>query len=367
MPTTTLSIGAMVPSSNHSMDEHHSLETILRLKSWNEDPSLSTSYHSLKDKLEELMETSTQQQQGSGSHSSGKGLKRKRGSGGLSVTVYEEMMDTGRISLGLGQMENCRDMDEDSVTVLGLGHLDMTSGKNSSKGRDESIHGGSATTLSMQAEALSPGVLLQLGNMDEPDPDAAGAVGVGWQVESSSGSSRLYNAHTQDPVKLGLGSSQNASEYEPCGGERLLGLGNTGEKSANKRSWECPSFGSFQVPVVDEGSSSARVTCGGYMPSLLMGSSVFPPLPSLQIYENGTAAAVEEDFMEQNLSMSFHQQSSTTSTSSRSGHSDRPLKVCKFRGCGKGPRGASGLCIAHGGGRRFVWFICPVGSAHFPC
>ncbi len=25
-------------------------------------------------------------------------------------------------------------------------------------------------------------------------------------------------------------SSQNASEYEPCGGERLLGLGNIGEK-----------------------------------------------------------------------------------------------------------------------------------------
>ncbi|CAK9216561.1 unnamed protein product [Sphagnum troendelagicum] len=259
--------------------------------------------------------------------------------------------------------ENCRDMDEDLVTVLGLGHLDMTSGKNSSKGRDESIHGGSATTLSMQAEALSPGVLLQLGNMDEPDPDAAGAVGVGWQVESSSSSSsRLYNAHTQDPVKLGLGSSQNASEYEPCGGERLLGLGNTGEKSANKRSWECPSFGSFQVPVVDEGSSSARVTCGGYMPSLLMGSSVFPPLPSLQIYENGTAAAVEEDFMEQNLSMSFHQRSSTTSTSSRSGHSDRPLKVCKFRGCGKGPRGASGLCIAHGGGRRCQKHGCNKGA-----
>ncbi len=163
-----------------------------------------------------------------------------------------------------------------------------------------------------------------------------------------------------------LGSSQNASEYEPCGGERLLGLGNTGEKSANKRSWECQSFGSFQVPVVDEGSSSARVTCGGYMPSLLMGSSVFPPFPSLQTNETGTAAAVEEDFMEQNLSMSFHQQGSTTSTSSRSGHSDRPLKVCKFRGCGKGPRGASGLCIAHGGGRRFVWFVCPVGSAHFP-
>ncbi len=84
-------------------------------------------------------------------------------------------------------------------------------------------------------------------------------------------------------------------------------MGNIGEKSANKRSWECPSFGSFQVPMVDEGSSSAWVTCGGYMPSILMGSSVFPPFPNLQTNENGTSTAMEEDFMEQNLSMSFHQ------------------------------------------------------------
>jgi hypothetical protein len=26
-----------------------------------------------------------------------------------------------------------------------------------------------------------------------------------------------------------------------------------------------------------------------------------------------------------------------------------------------------GLCIVHGGDRRFISFICPVGSAHFPC
>jgi hypothetical protein len=50
--------------------------------------------------------------------------------------------------------------------------------------------------------------------------------------------------------------------------------------------------------VVDEGSSSARVTCGGYMPSFFMGSFVFPPFPSLQTNENGTTVAMEEDFME---------------------------------------------------------------------
>jgi hypothetical protein len=50
--------------------------------------------------------------------------------------------------------------------------------------------------------------------------------------------------------------------------------------------------------VVDEGSSFAHVTFGGYMPSLLMGSFVFPPFPSLQKNENGTATTMEEDFME---------------------------------------------------------------------
>jgi hypothetical protein len=57
---------------------------------------------------------------------------------------------------------------------------------------------------------------------------------------------------------------------------------------------------------VDERSSSAWVTCGGYMPSLLMGSFVFPPFPSLQTNENGIVVTVEEDFMEHNLSMDFH-------------------------------------------------------------
>ncbi len=42
------------------------------------------------------------------------------------------------------------------------------------------------------------------------------------------------------------------------------------------------------------------------MPSLLMGSFVFPPFPSLQTNENGIVVTVEEDFMEHNLSMDFH-------------------------------------------------------------
>ncbi|XAR70231.1 hypothetical protein NMG60_11027019 [Bertholletia excelsa] len=37
-------------------------------------------------------------------------------------------------------------------------------------------------------------------------------------------------------------------------------------------------------------------------------------------------------------------------------------KTCQFQGCGKGARGASGLCIAHGGGRRCQKPGCPKGA-----
>ncbi|KAH7297468.1 hypothetical protein KP509_26G070900 [Ceratopteris richardii] len=41
---------------------------------------------------------------------------------------------------------------------------------------------------------------------------------------------------------------------------------------------------------------------------------------------------------------------------------DRPSKMCKFKGCSKGARGASGLCIAHGGGRRCQKLNCNKGA-----
>ncbi|GFZ01313.1 hypothetical protein Acr_14g0009480 [Actinidia rufa] len=37
-------------------------------------------------------------------------------------------------------------------------------------------------------------------------------------------------------------------------------------------------------------------------------------------------------------------------------------KTCQFKGCGKGARGASGLCIAHGGGRRCLKHGCHKGA-----
>ncbi|XP_047339324.1 probable WRKY transcription factor 19 [Impatiens glandulifera] len=53
---------------------------------------------------------------------------------------------------------------------------------------------------------------------------------------------------------------------------------------------------------------------------------------------------------------------SKVSNETRSISSNSSTKACKFEGCGKGARGASGLCIAHGGGRRCQKLGCLKGA-----
>ncbi|XP_019090567.1 PREDICTED: uncharacterized protein LOC104734965 [Camelina sativa] len=90
------------------------------------------------------------------------------------------------------------------------------------------------------------------------------------------------------------------------------------------------------IPVIDEGSTSAKRS-GGYMPSLLLDSNVNSPSQREQLNHIGTG---------------IHSQVSLEpSTFSVQQRSSNPRK-CKFMGCVKGARGASGLCISHGGGQR---------------
>ncbi|GKV11120.1 hypothetical protein SLEP1_g22401 [Rubroshorea leprosula] len=79
------------------------------------------------------------------------------------------------------------------------------------------------------------------------------------------------------------------------------------------------------IPVVDEGSTSAKKS-GGYMPTLLLAPRMEGGSTLLQTSELTTMTSFEQ----------------------RTGNS----KKCKFAGCTKGARGASGLCIGHGGGQR---------------
>ncbi|KAI5071798.1 hypothetical protein GOP47_0014049 [Adiantum capillus-veneris] len=111
----------------------------------------------------------------------------------------------------------------------------------------------------------------------------------------------------------------------------------------------------------DEGSTSARtIKAGGYIPSLLMGRRV----DGVPLLETEGEEPDQMNFVHQvhsaELSLGYTNMARSLDNlmvcgktlSGPSLTADRTTKTCKFRGCGKGARGASGLCITHGGGRR---------------
>jgi hypothetical protein len=128
------------------------------------------------------------------------------------------------------------------------------------------------------------------------------------------------------------------------------------------------------IPLVDEGSTSGKRKVGGYMLPLLFAPRLedlcpngTSPEASVQQHRatgcdsegaHGLSLNHREVQLSPDLSIttdcSFAATSdmvvSTTSGEQRS-HQRHPKK-CRFNGCSKGARGASGLCISHGGGQR---------------
>lgn len=107
------------------------------------------------------------------------------------------------------------------------------------------------------------------------------------------------------------------------------------------------------IPVVDEGSTSGKRISGGYMPSLLLA----PRLGRSKSLPETCHLDLGNNFCHQ--LQSSPEPSATTGTdcslgmsSEGSAHRGHHPKKCRFNGCSKGARGASGLCIAHGGGQR---------------
>ena len=362
-PMTTLSIGGVSPGNGNGVREHPSYETILRLKSWNQE--FTSVEHLQSGNAPGEMAVSNGYI--SGSHNSSNGLKRKRSDlpGVLSAPAYDG--GESRIVLGLGQVDDSSSMDEDSGVVLGLGQSDSRnySGNLSGSanfcgnlGGEETVHSGNAMSeiLLARSQAMNrtePGALLRLNSMGDLHSGSPGMGGPGW---SGDGQHYIGNGENYVGSHLGLGRSRpgyadmpdsaNGRKFGTDGG-LLLGLG----QGAKAQSGNGAPF-----PVVDEGSSTARLTSGGYMPSLLMGSQIYPTVASDRHRSDFRGKErMDEGLVEHDLLFNLRASASggTTSTSGASG-SDRAPKVCKFRGCGKGPRGASGLCIAHGGGRRLV-------------
>lgn len=97
---------------------------------------------------------------------------------------------------------------------------------------------------------------------------------------------------------------------------------------------------------VDEGSSSYTET------SLLFNQVLKNTDPKIAIFPDLSSSIVTTP------KSSVTCTSGITQQQQRSGSS----KICQFKGCGKGARGASGRCIAHGGGRRCQKAGCHKGA-----
>ncbi|CAK7356991.1 unnamed protein product [Dovyalis caffra] len=110
------------------------------------------------------------------------------------------------------------------------------------------------------------------------------------------------------------------------------------------------------IPVVDEGSTSAKKS-GGYMASLLLAPRIDAgKAPSqTELLDFGTRSHHQFQLSHEPSAIADFSMGTTSeqaiSTSSSDHRTSNPKK-CKFFGCSKGARGASGLCIGHGGGQR---------------
>lgn len=119
-----------------------------------------------------------------------------------------------------------------------------------------------------------------------------------------------------------------------------------------------PSFERTSITVVDEGSTSAKRSSGGYIPCLLFA----PRLEGSEAKDSQpeTCKMFHDEDHRHLCSFCSDPSTITNSSAGTTSHSTvfnsqshiHHLKKCRFNGCAKGARGASGLCIAHGGGQR---------------
>ncbi|XP_043717021.1 uncharacterized protein LOC122665029 [Telopea speciosissima] len=132
-----------------------------------------------------------------------------------------------------------------------------------------------------------------------------------------------------------------------------------------------PSQNNFEMPLmastgplVDEGSTSSRWKLGNAILPLhfVHGEETSLIQNQLPIPHKTDSVPVIPDL---STTMITSQKSSVTCTSGvtqQQQHRSSSTKTCQFAGCGKGARGASGLCIAHGGGRRCQKAGCQKGA-----
>lgn len=317
---------------------------------------------------------------GSGSST---GMKRKRVNGGSSSILFSQDVaalsrNPSKSGFGTGSQSSSGAMclrgvdDVCFPTDLGLG---LTSPN--SEGMEDAYFtslrtGGRSVLTSVDSgghlyDVSSQGQCVGQGFVLSPKPTDIDLIG--------SQERKDLNVGIVDPIihdlgmqlQLGISASSSVTadaDFVSCG-PFALGQSATYEEARN----ETLACGS--IPIVDEGSTSARlIKAGGYIPSLLMGRrldflpsfDIEPPADRSEgkndsiycdhVVETGIGFINKDTAPQSDILMNFRTSSNTTSTSGPSVLWERAPKTCKFRGCNKGARGASGLCIIHGGGRR---------------
>lgn len=164
-------------------------------------------------------------------------------------------------------------------------------------------------------------------------PDDGCGLVLGLGPSPSACSNDYCFAHTSKPKSPGSIMDQGSFPE----GDSILKLG------LSRGNDKVSTYGDPNSTVVDEGSTSAK-NSGGYMPTLLL--APIRDCSKTLFQRQEVSVSVDESLSSEPSAVTDY--SITTSSDRRSSNP----KKCKFDGCSKGARGATGLCISHGGGQR---------------
>lgn len=249
-----------------------------------------------------------------------------------------------------GHNMNCGMVDNLGDTALRLECL----GHKMSRSNQISNSQNNLDIISAQASDDHCRLVLGLGPTRSSYPDDYCGTGTIGNKESATIFNQLLGSDGDSGMlKLGLSGGADEClclhEYSASGSEPISSYAQN----------QFPAERRLSIPVVDEGSTSGKMISGGYMPSLLLAprlGSRSKSLPDARDLELGNS--IYHQFQ------SSPEPSATTGTDCSVGMTSGPLttggsacrghhpRKCRFNGCSKGARGASGLCIAHGGGQR---------------
>ncbi|CAD6243952.1 unnamed protein product [Miscanthus lutarioriparius] len=253
------------------------------------------------------------------------------------------LMDDSAVSIGFSVTSYTTGSHGQSQITFGTDQLGSAVNSSSS-------HGHRGFQRPIHASAQDDGCRLVLGLGPTPDPD----------VNSCDQQQPAGADKSRPPVTL---FGQSFSFADP--GALSLGI-HQGRNAGATKHLGVPAGTIISFSTVDEGSTSARRSSGGYMPSLL-----FAPRPNYSTAEEEQGLLDDADDSNdgtdpRGFQLSPEPSASMTEASFGGVSSDvvtvvsnpgqqaqrRHPKKCRFKGCSKGARGASGLCIAHGGGQR---------------